>query len=128
MRTREAGGVPMFEVLYYTNGRGGAAISLDGGEHVILKNGRKLLQEDTIWVESDVDEAGPLSEIQEQAISDERARRAALSEDASQLDDIVSAYRKRRLREGVRNPTQQPKKPNRKLRDSVMVEYSSFDD
>jgi hypothetical protein len=115
------------EILYYTNGRGGLAISIDGGEHVVIKTGRRLLLRDTRWEETD-DESIPLSPEQEAAVEAALAELAALSEDQKELNDLVVKYRKRRLRHAKTHPTREPEKRHRKLPPSVMVEYASLID
>lgn len=109
------------EIQYYSNGRGGTAISVDGGENVIVKNGRALLQVDTTWEEDDEDECGPLSPEQEAAIEARKAEIKAQSQEEAGLSEIVQAYRKRRLREAVAHPTARPKLPVRKIRSTALA-------
>ncbi len=114
------------EVLYYSNGHGGVAISVDGGEYVIVRTGRRLLLSETKWEEADEDEVGLLSPEQETAIDDVERERAAMTPEQSVMSEIVLNYRRRRLREAQINPTAKPEKPKREVDPSVMVEYSDL--
>ncbi len=114
------------EVLFYSNGRGGTAISVDGGEYVIVKTGRRLLLTETSWEEDDEEECGPLSPEQEAAIEAARAEIGSLSEKEAGVSEIVLAYRKRRLREAQFSPKAKPEKPKRVVNPAVMIEYSDL--
>lgn len=114
------------EILYYSNGRGGTAISVDGGEYVVVKTGRRLLLTDTSWEEDDEEECGPLSPEQESTIVAAKAQIDALTEAEAGLSEIVLSYRKRRLREAEIHPTAKPEKPRRKVDSAVMIEYSDL--
>jgi hypothetical protein len=116
------------EVIYYSNGQGGTAISVDEGEHVIIANGRWLLASETTWEEEGEDDCGPLSEAQKKAIEEAQAELDAMSEAEGELSDIVLAFRKRRMLAESHNPAQSPEKPKRKLNPSVMIEYSDLED
>lgn len=113
------------EVQFYENGRGGVAISVDGGEHVIIANGRRLLLADTTWEDSD-ENWEALTEPQRAAVEEAKVQLAGLNEAQSDLDEIVFKYRKRRLREAQRSPTRAPEKPTRELPETVMIEYSDI--
>ena len=101
-----------FEILYYTNGRGGSAVSVDGGEHVVVSTGRSLLLVDTpVWEEANEEDC-VLSPKQQQAVQEAVAEWEAQSEEQAELSEIVLNYRKRRLIDAKRHPTK-PRKIDR---------------
>lgn len=114
------------EVLYYTNGKGAVAISVDEGEHVVIPNGRVLMRAETVWEESG--EPGPLSESQQRALQEAQDELGAMSDAESDLNDIVVAFRKRRMREEQLHPTRSPEKAHRRVSSSAMVEFSDLED
>lgn len=94
-----------FEILYYTNGRGGSAVSVDGGEHVVVVTGRSLLLVDTpVWEEADEEDC-TLSPEQEAAVQEAVAEWESQTAEQTELSEIVLSYRKRRLLDAKRNPT-----------------------
>lgn len=99
------------EILYYTNGRGGSAVSVDGGEHVVVATGRSLLLVDTpVWEEADEEDC-TLSSEQEAAVQEAVAEWESQTAEQTELSEIVLSYRKRRLLDAKRNPTM-PRKPD----------------
>jgi len=102
------------EVLFYENGRGGVAVSVDGGEHVVISTGRTLLLADTAWEESGEEPWDDLTEPQKAAIVEARERLLSMNEAQSDLDEIVLNYRKRRLHEARRSPTRAAEKTPRR--------------
>lgn len=63
-------------IIFYGNGRGGGAVSLDGGVTVIVATGRRLNLADTpVWKNADPEEIEPLlSEAQGAALAAYRER------------------------------------------------------
>ena len=116
------------EVLYYDNDRGGTAISVDGGEYVIVRTGRRLLLSDTSWEESDVDDCGPLTKIQELAIDEAQAAKAAETEPETEMSEIVLAHRKRRLQLESIHPQKRSRRLIRKLSADAVVVTSDLED
>jgi len=114
------------EVLYYDNGRGGTAISVDGGEYVVVRTGRRLLLSETSWEESDEEDCGPLTAEQESAIASAEAKIAEMGEAEGELSEIVLNYRQRRLHQERISPRAKPEKPRREVSPAVMVEYSDL--
>ena len=55
------------ELTYYENGRGGIAVSIDDGETVFVKTGRRLPLDESIWEEAE--EVLELSDVQAAAVS-----------------------------------------------------------
>lgn len=98
-----------FYVLYYENGRGGIAVSIDDGDHVILANGKILYTHHTVWEECAEDYEDLLSPIQKEAV--ERARKAW--EERKDVDEVISAFRRDRLKAERRTP--QKGKPEKKI-------------
>ena len=114
----------MFEILYYVNGHGGTAASVDGGEYVVVKTGNMVPQAGTPWEECDEEDCGPFSSEQQALVDRACAKEASRTEEESGLNDVVLAYRKRRLGVAERGPKPEPEKRERALSPSVMVEYS----
>lgn len=116
------------EVLYYGNGRGGVAISVDGGEYVVIKTGRRLLLSATAWEEADTEDRSALSPQQEAAIKAAEAAIAAQTETESGVSELVNAYRQRRLRKGETLAGQVIDKTKRQVPASAMILYSDLVD
>jgi len=110
--------------LYYENGRGGVAVSLDAGEFVIVKTGRKLLLTQVpLWEESHEDLEHLLSPEQVAAL--EKARAAP---PPTEMGGLVNTFRKRRLQQERQDGKARPKAAPRKLSDSVRVITSDLKD
>lgn len=114
------------EVRYYGNGRGGTAISVDGGEYVVISNGRSLYLPDTAWEEADEEDCSPLSEDQKAAILLAQAELDGMSEAEMERHEMVLTYRKRRIATSKKDQIRAAEKPNRVLDPSVMIEYANI--
>lgn len=65
------------DIIFYQNGKGGTAVSVNGGDTAILANGKEIsLTSKTAWVEAEDDFAAEesLSEAQRSAVDKVRAR------------------------------------------------------
>jgi hypothetical protein len=86
-------------IIFYENGRGGAAVSLDGGVSVIVPTGRSLNLADTpVWEETDFEHTEVLlTRVQQKALQDhlDRGPLTPLEEMAENLRR-ESTLRKRR--------------------------------
>lgn len=63
------------QILFYVNGRGGYAVSVDDGETLFLSSGKTIPQAGTVWQEAlDEDVEPRLSAQQRQVVAEVRAR------------------------------------------------------
>lgn len=109
------------DIVLYTNNKGGVAISIDGGETLMIADGRFLPVGETVWTEGDVDESR-LSDAQTKYVEDARS----LSGEMTELQKIAANLRRdRRARE---SDYYRPKEPiKRKLPESALVIAAEFD-
>ena len=109
------------DIVLYTNSKGGVAISIDGGETLMIADGRTLPVGETVWTEGDVDESR-LSEVQTRYIEDARASTGEMTE----LQKIAANLR--RGRKTHESEYYRPKEPiKRKLPESALVIAADFD-
>lgn len=64
----------LFDLIFYTNGKGGVAVSVDGGMEVIVPTGRFLFVENTVWEEDDSFGIEDLNEVQKKLIEEAQLR------------------------------------------------------
>jgi len=111
------------DIFYYENPRGGVAVSVDDGEHLVIPSGRVLLAEDTVWDEVSSDLESKLTAAQAEVLRQAREDFAAMGD----IDLMVEAFRRRRLSEEQRNPVYKAPGKHRQLPESALVVMSEPD-
>ena len=93
------------DLVFFTNGRGGVAISVDGGVHLQIANGKLMAARHTAWEVADEDEdelEDKLSPQQKLVLKMYRFR-----PEPTGVDAIVQTYSKGRRRESKHLPGEQ---------------------
>lgn len=111
------------QVVFLSNGRGRFAVSVDGGDTVVLANGRSIPVEGSVWRDADdEDEAEQkLSPAQARVLAEVRSRPPATG-----LEAIVLRHKEsRRARRGY---YARPEAPVPEVPEGALVVKSEFDD
>ena len=106
------------DIIYYTNNRGGYALSVDQGEYLMLADGRTITVHGTIWEECGAEAEDHLSPQQKEAL------REALETPQDEMDQITAKYRRARLEARARDAVV---KPIRTLDERALVVKADFD-
>lgn len=110
------------QIIFYANGRGGVAVSVDEGETLVLADGRVLPAGSTIWKEALDDEVEDrLSPVQRARVEQVRAKPPARG-----MEAVVEQYRADRLR--VSRQFAQPDPEFPEVPEGALVVKSEFDD
>ena len=109
------------DIVLFTNSKGKVAVSIDGGETLMVADGRILPVGETVWTEGDAEES-QLSALQTQYVEDARKT-------ASEMTDLQKiAANMRRDRKNHESEYYRPKEPiRRKLPESALVIAAEFD-
>ena len=110
------------DIIFYTNGRGGVAVSVDRGDSLILANGRNIQAAETVWEETDEDVEARLTDVQKQAVTEVRSR-----PELDGMDKIVYGYT--RARQNIqRNDMPLPGRKPPVLSEDAVVVVSDLED
>lgn len=109
------------DIIFYENGRGGVALSVDGGQLILLANGKILPAEDTVWEVSYEDVEAKLTPVQRDAL--EEARKAP---PLDELGEVLAEARRDRIR--ARKNSLQTPRPIPKVPEGALVVVSDFED
>ena len=107
------------DILFFSNGRGGVALSVDAGETVMIANGRTLDPRKTVWEETGEDVEDQLSDLQQAYLRD--ARSVVLSD----VERLIRQHRRQRLAE---SHLYIPEKVRVHVPEDALVVKSAFDD
>lgn len=111
------------QVVFLSNGRGRFAVSVDGGDTVVLSNGQTMSVEGSVWRDADDEDEAErnLSPAQVRVLAEVRARPPATG-----MEAIVLRHKEsRRARRGY---YARPEAPVIEVPEGALVVKSEFDD
>lgn len=111
------------QIIFYQNPRGGYAVSVDGGDTVVLPSGKRIDLVGSVWTETEDEDLAEknLSPEQRTALGEIRAKKNATGIDAILL-------RTRESKRSLRGYYAKPEAPQLVVPEGALVVKSDFED
>lgn len=111
------------QIIFYQNPRGGYAVSIDGGDTVVLPTGNRIDLVGSVWTEADDEDLAEknLSAVQHRALQEVRLRKNATGIDAILL-------RSKESKRSLRGYYAKPEAPPPVVPEGALVVKSDFED